>query len=472
MLTAVSASTNQESPIYIAPHPHTINPLEPLTPPAQAMLRSVNSRKENTLPAFHAVSSGCVTRVITNNASIYDELIGEIAKEVRTARHSLLLQTYILESNSAAAEELFSAVAQRQKTMSNFRCVMVYNSLASSKAEAIAHAAEKAGAAITFVPYYQGFSRRSLHSKNAIIDGQKAFIGGSNIDNPQETDLALELRGAVVKGLLIEFLGLIRECKKSSSIFSTGIKSSMAPCSSTIMNHVENIVFSTEPVGPSCEGDTPMLIMGKPGTHWRGRYYNQLSDDAILRAIAAAQKEVCIRSPNVNDICLLNALCKSVERGVTVKILLPKGYQDMNSFLDSAANYAPLIFKAQRVPKHLQHLFQIKWASEDGKTPVAAHAKLFAVDGILIVGSQNADNQSFCFSRELNIALLSKKVGEEVLNKAFAPQWELGIPTTLRALHRILPIPQSSWQRRIGRITRIPLLIYKNISTHWNELFG
>ena len=54
------------------------------------------------------------------------------------------------------------------------------------------------------------------------------------------------------------------------------------------------------------------------------------------------------------------------------------------------------------------------------------------IDSIPIVGSQNADNQSFWFSRELNVAICSRSEGEKIRASFFDDAWDKGIKMSNR----------------------------------------
>lgn len=427
----------------------------PDTSAARVMRQALESNLGGAqLPSFYGVTSGIVNRVILNTPNPYDETMGAISQRVSAATHSLLLQTYILKADSEAARELFEAVAHRQESAPLFRCVIVFNSLSSSSKKRLQQLAHSCGAKIDLVPYEQGWSRRSLHSKVAIVDGQSAIIGGSNVDNPAETDIALELSGSVVKSLVIEFITLIRDVR-SNAVARGAIKRA------TAIEALEGKMLKELPQPPPAP-ESPMLVLTKPGNSWRGAYYDQVANAALFDAIRNAKHEICVRSPNVNDVHLLTALAEAASRGVTVNILLPKGYLAYQSFIDCAGNYAPLIFKAHRVEKEHAHRFTIRWYSDDGKTPSPSHAKLFLIDGVSIVGSQNADNQSFCFSRELSVAVCSPTDVQKIRTALFDEPWAKGLDAPVHFMHHILPIPESSWQRRITRIVNMPELIWRN----------
>jgi phosphatidylserine/phosphatidylglycerophosphate/cardiolipin synthase-like enzyme len=456
----------KEHPINLKPNTvHNIWRNASLPPAAKAILATTKECGQASIRSFFSITTGKLERVILNTPNVHDEIVEAIAKKVGESEHSLLLQTYILIADSEAAKDLFTAVGRKQSTNPHFKCVIIFNALASSTRELLLEEAKACGAGITFVPYAQGWSRRSLHSKIAIHDGKTAIIGGSNVDNPPETDLAVELSGTVVKGFVTEFSSLLNEIttRPTSAVFSSGAMLF------TSKDPTGNALFHGMPIPETAHDESPMIILSKEGVHWRGPFYRQQSNLAILKSINAATEEICIRSPNVNDIALLSALTSAARRGVSVKILLPKGYLKWVSFIDSAGNYAPLIFKAQKLPRELHDKFTIRWYSDDGTSLGRSHAKLFLIDGIPILGSQNADNQSFCFSRELSIALLSPISAKTIRERAFDPYWEKGIPVPMTFIHRILPTPASSWQRRIGRCLRMPELIIKNIVKNFRE---
>ncbi|MNK49208.1 putative cardiolipin synthase YwiE [compost metagenome] len=391
--------------------------------------QAVWQTNNGTIPREHVYTSGSIEEIVVNDADPTDEAIERVIELLKDAKHELSFQTYIFDYDSEAATRLLDALARKQKDVPGFKVNILYdrdmNPFSTLKATLKRHGVDAQAAA-----YTPTVSRASNHAKVFILDGHTAMLGGDNIDNPAERDLMVALRGPVVETLLRDF-----DAAWSQS-------SSFLNASRTPPRHVKG------EAPPSTQPEVPMTLLGKKGIALVGKYYNNDADQALLAVMGAAKRELRIASPNFNDVKVWEAIAAAAERGVKVHITLPKDYNNLASSIDRSANRDVLTFLAQ-LPKKAQGNVELRWTSEDGKTPHADHTKYLSVDGEwAYVGSQNMDNQSWSFSRELGLGIDDARETRR-LDALFDATWNQSLKVEPSWIHRYLPQPKKSWLERM-----------------------
>jgi len=109
--------------------------------------------------------------------------------------------------------------------------------------------------------------------------------------------------------------------------------------------------------------------------------------------LASAQRSISITTPYfLPDRSLMKELCRAIERGLRVRILVPGRKSDhMVTRSTSRAGYGELLKAGAEVYEY---------------QPSMIHAKVLCVDDVwVVVGSTNFDNRSFGINDEVNLAI-------------------------------------------------------------------
>ena len=133
---------------------------------------------------------------------------------------------------------------------------------------------------------------------------------------------------------------------------------------------------------------TSMVVNSTPtvGGSTRARILFQL-------LLASARKSISITTPYfLPDKSLTKELCRAIERGLRVRILVPGRKSDhMVTRSTSRAGYGTLLKAGAEVYEY---------------QPAMIHAKVLCIDDLwVVIGSTNFDNRSFGINDEVNLAM-------------------------------------------------------------------
>jgi phosphatidylserine/phosphatidylglycerophosphate/cardiolipin synthase-like enzyme len=244
--------------------------------------------------------------------------------------------------------------------------------------------------------YYHA-ERNALHSKSLVVDGQCALLTGANVQpfyNKDRSwyDGAYLLRGGIAMALRNEF----------------------ADAWALARGELPKLFL----LHGSSSGTCPCAILGRPssGSTWWSE--NNLQCKGFLAVLEAAAFRIRIHTPNLNAPPVLAALVAAVKRGVKVELVLSKGFNDNTESWSGGTNDTSVKAIRAKLETSELDLFDARWYSVDGDEPIddtldeqrkfASHAKYLSVDSqIVIVGSSNLDNQSWYYSREVNVIVNS-----------------------------------------------------------------
>lgn len=395
----------------------------------KAVNQAVWQTNNGSIPREHVFTQGSIEEIVVNDADPHDEAIDRVIELLKDAKHEISFQTYIFDYASEASRRLLDALAEKQKEIPGFRVNILYDR-DLNPFSTLSQALKRHGVEAQAAAYASSVSRAANHAKVFILDGQTAMIGGNNIDNPAERDLMVTMRGPVVETLLRDF-----DAAWSQS-------ASFLNASRTPPAHAKGETL--DPTRPM----VPMTLLSKRGVAFVGKYYHNDADQAMLAAMKAAQREIRIASPNLNDVKVWEAIADATRRGVKVLITLPKDYNSMAAGIDRAPNADFLTFWAQLPAKSRANL-EMRWSSEDGKTPHDDHTKYLSIDGEwAYVGSQNMDNQSWSFSREVGLGI-DDATETRRLDAVFDATWQQSLKVEPSWIHRFLPQPSKGWLERI-----------------------
>ena len=317
---------------------------------------------------------------------------------IAQARHSVLLQSYIIEDQGVAAQ---LAALLARKRAEGVRVLVLYDALGSIGTPAAyfeaLHSADVPTCAFNPVnPLqrlgYWGINHRD-HRKILVVDRAVGFTGGINISTvygsgsfgrqrrlPPDSvqngwrDTQIRLRGPAVAALedLVRSTWLTQGCM--------GALPSLAPLQPAIQ------------AGPA--GQQLVRVVASTPDEEQSRIYAML-----VNAIDVASKSVYLTmayfAPGQE---LVDALCDAARRGVDVQLVLP-GKSDFAPVLHAGRDhYARLLAAGVK-------LFELQDA--------VLHAKSAVIDGVLsTVGSSNLDWRSIALNSEVNVVLLGEDFGD------------------------------------------------------------
>src|SRR2546421_2692727 len=310
-----------------------------------------------------------------------DEIFPAMLNAIRSARHSINLETYIFWDGEIARE--FTA-ALSERARAGVHVNMILDARGTSKL-GLANKKQLQNAGVQVVKYHTGFwpdPRRynnRTHRKLLIIDGRIAFIGGAgiadfwagNADSMKHwRDNHYKISGPVVAQLQASFM--------SNWLKTRG----------TVLHGPDYF--------PPLENSGSLLAQAiRSGAH-----YENL-DLMYLLAIASAKKTLRIENAYfLPDDLTRKELVEAAKRGTKIEILVPGKKIDQKLVRAASRRHWPELLKAG-----------IKIYEYE---PTMVHVKLLIVDdSFASVGSGNFDNRSIRLNDEANL---------DVLDSAFAEQ--------------------------------------------------
>jgi cardiolipin synthase len=337
---------------------------------------------ERFLQVLEALSDAQVNKtgtleVLTNGPSFYPAEL----EAIRNARQSVNIEAYIFQKGKIA-EQYVEALTERARAGVRVSLVLDAFGSAGTTNRYLAPLLDAGGK----VGWYNGPRWHRLmhldnrtHREMMIVDGRVGFIGGAGIadqwysgtkGNPRWRDSAVRIEGEAVCNLQATFA---ENWLASSGELLTG-----------------------EAYFPSIRNDNPLVAMvvnSTPtvGGGTRARILFQL-------LLASARKSISITTPYfLPDKSLMSELCRAVERGLRVRILVPGRKSDhLVTRSTSRAGYGKLLKAGAEVYEY---------------QPSMIHAKVLCVDDLwVVVGSTNFDNRSFGINDEVNLAIRDAKV--------------------------------------------------------------
>jgi phosphatidylserine/phosphatidylglycerophosphate/cardiolipin synthase-like enzyme len=410
------------------------------------------------VPHQFTAGLGRIARVFLNDLDLHDEGISHIAQAIRHAANEVCAQFYIFDPTGPAGHEFLQALAESQTANPQLKAFIAINSI-FSQADKVQAALSEYGITAELSVHSIFPTRGSLHSKVVVIDGRDAFIGGNNIDNPEESDVTLLVKGSIVDSLLLEF----DDAFSKGNILSVNKPSSAAEL---LRSHALN----PPNIDPGV-GDQLIQIVAKDSNRNLFSRLDSPANRAILQAIDIAQSEIKLTSPNFNQMTVWNHLSAAIDRGISVKLLVPRDYLNLASFIDSAPNRSLSILWRNLTPEQ-QAKFQIRWFSIDGKSTHPTHSKAVIIDDSwAYIGSQNTDCQSWGFSREVGLGITDPTVVKSLAAAVFDSHWATGIPLKAGWLSSLLLSPTNSFIKRCARYLIPPFAIGEWAHEKFGRLF-
>jgi cardiolipin synthase len=327
------------------------------------LLESLTDAKVNRTGSFEVFPSG---------STFYPAEL----EAIRNARHSINLEAYIFQKSEIASLYM---EAMTERARSGVQVNVVLDAFGSAGAtRSFFRPLLEAGGKVS---WYNGPTWYRLmqldnrtHRELLIVDGQIGFIGGAGIadqwfsgvhGHPAWRDTMMRVEGEAVPNLQATFaenwLAARGELLVGDAYFPS------IPC---LRPTAALVVNSTPTIGGST----------------RARVLFQL-------LVASAKQSISITTPYfLPDKSLTQQLCRAVQNGVRVRVLVPGRKSDhLLTRSTSRGGYGPLLKVGAEVYEY---------------QPAMIHAKVLCVDEVWsIVGSTNFDNRSFGLNDEVNLAV-------------------------------------------------------------------
>lgn len=242
------------------------------------------------------------------------------------------------------------------------------------------------------------FSRMDIrnHRKLVVIDGKIAFTGSQNMVDP-----AIFKRDAGVGNwidMMVKVEGPVVECIAGTFISDWFLDTN------TAQSHPETLLKEIKPVAPPATGDdvgplintSPVqLVPSGPGL------VPEAIHNLLLTTIYAARRELVMTTPYfIPDEPLLAALKAAAQRGVQVKIIIPRDNDSLLVKYASRARYQELTDSGVQI-----FLFH----------GGLLHSKTITVDrDFCLFGSVNLDMRSFWLNFEATLFIYCKTFTEQL----------------------------------------------------------
>ncbi len=233
------------------------------------------------------------------------------------------------------------------------------------------------------------------HRKIVVIDGRIAYTGSQNMVDPrffkqdegvgQWIDLMVRIQGPVVESLAGTFI--------NDWFLETETNRERGRSLSQDIEHVRQIAD----IKPSARmGDIAVqLVPSGPG------FVPEAIHKLLLTTIYAARKELVLTTPYfVPDDALLTALKSAAERGVDVRIIVPRFNDSKLVQFASQAHYEDLVKSGVKILLFVGGLL---------------HSKTITVDGdFSLFGSVNLDMRSFWLNFEATLFIYNRDFSQKV----------------------------------------------------------
>ena len=314
--------------------------------------------------------------VLTNGPCFYPAALDAM----RSAQQSICLEAYIFQ-RSEIGRLYLEVMAERARA--GVQVSVVLDAFGSMGGKAFFKPLLDAGGRLEWYnkPRWYSLARvdNRTHRELLIVDGRIGFIGGAGIadqwfkgseKHPRWRDTVVRVEGDAVPNLLATF------------------------AENWLTSHGEILAGPRYFPEIRCQKRTVAMVINStptPGGSTRARVLFQM-------LLASAQRTISITTPYfLPDKGLVRELCRAVERGVKIRILVPGRASDhMVTRSTSRGGYGPLLRAGAEVYEY---------------QPAMIHAKVLVVDELwAVVGSTNFDNRSFGINDEVNLALRDQEI--------------------------------------------------------------
>jgi phosphatidylserine/phosphatidylglycerophosphate/cardiolipin synthase-like enzyme len=279
------------------------------------------------------------------------------------------------------------------------------------------------------------------HAKVVVVDAEQVIVTGANVAVENDTpipqwDFGYRMQGDVALALHRTFAAAWRRaeiwrCGPSGSPEDEGCWARPA----------EELPWVKRVVSAKRSTCDRALVVAHPARNapWPGNDdYDNPQAQAFLAAVKGAERVIRLQTPDLNDPWMLDALAQSARWGVSVRIVLSRGFEASNESLpgrggDNEQTVDALHEKLAGDARARANL-DLRWYSLAGMAvqtsgPPNSHVKYLSVDGRLaIVGSANQDVQSWHNSREVNVVIADPVTIAAWDQSVFDPVFAAAVP--------------------------------------------
>lgn len=363
-------------------------------------------RIEDALSQLAGVTGGTVHE--NNEAEVFQngDLIEAMMLEIERARHSVHFETFVW--TKGVLERDFVGLLCK-KVQRGVKVRVVIDAVGARGADRRQlkklrdHGVELAEYHPISLFNLRRFNNRT-HRKLLIVDGEVAFTFGHGIrdrwlghaeDRYHWRDTGVRLRGPVVCSLQSIFVQDWIEASRTVP-FERGCFVKGTGC-----GHVSAHVVSSSSRG----GHSSVALL-------------------YMLAIASARHEIIIQNPYFTpDLVVPELLCKMVEKGVAVHLMVPGKWTDSHF--------------VRRAGQHLYRQLLAAGVRLYEFEPALLHQKIVVIDGVWShIGTTNFDARSLALNAEIGVGLLDKNIARE-LKHAFEHD-----------LKRSRELTLEDWERR------------------------
>ncbi len=315
--------------------------------------------------------------VLTNGPNFYPAIL----EAFRSARYSINLEAYIFQKGEIARQYI-EAMADRARA--GVQVNMMLDAIGSMGApKSLFRPLLEAGGKVSrynrLTWYHVLRMDNRTHRELAIIDGKIGFIGGAGVADcwltgekgkPRWRDTYIRAEGDAVPNLQATFAENWLQASGELLAGRAYFPEIDCPSPTTAL-----VINSTPTVGGSTRARILMQLL-----------------------LVSARRSISITTPYfLPDKTLMHELCRAVERGVKVQILVPGTQSDhMLTRSTSRGGYGQLLKAGAEVYEY---------------KPSMIHAKVLVVDELwAVVGSTNFDNRSFGINDEVNLAVRDRSL--------------------------------------------------------------
>lgn len=391
----------------------------------KAVNQAVAKANSGVVPRDKVFTKGSLEELWINDHDLHNEAMDRLAQAIKGAKHEIRIQNFEFEADSEAGKTLLKALSEKQKLSPDFKVYLIHRGDFTLFKDPVNDAFTEHGVDAVIAGYLKTPHRGMDHEKLFVIDGNTGLIGGINIQDKDFQDVLVKVKGDVVDTMLADFDQAFAKSKVKVQIQDGAVRSADG--------------FKLPPAikaesAPATGPTIPMTYLSRDSiavASLHGKPYANDADQGILAALHAAQREIRIVTPNITDREVWSALAAAADRGVQIKLVVPKGFNQRTSLVDFSNNELFISQFLDKLPERSRQNVEMRWFSPDGQTLANNHTKYMSVDGQwAYVGSQNMDKQSFVYSREAGLGIDDAAATRQLDAALFDQDWQRGIRIT------------------------------------------
>jgi phosphatidylserine/phosphatidylglycerophosphate/cardiolipin synthase-like enzyme len=310
------------------------------------------------------------------------------------------------------------------------------------------------------VSLYAHLGFGAMHNKYLVVDRSETSITGSNIQVYSNYnawnwhDFGLRMCGPVARQALASFQHFYTKSKNYRLVVEKRDERLLwQPIQAEKLSNHERGDQDHDPL-PVCTNEGKTRILALTQDAWQVPVFAPSSPQTVgwKAVMRNAKKMIHIASPNIGSSEFIEEIVKSAVRGVKVKILSSKDFNDwaystltarLIGFGNTNQKAVQLIrSKIEAEAIRLNDLsllknIEIRWYSGDGirhaqgNGAYACHAKVMVADSrIVIAGSGNHDKLSWNYASEFNLLLDDKQLAEQINWRVFDLDWNRSFEQT------------------------------------------